>query len=124
MEAFAALGGSLNPVFATPDSLCRECVFELVAEQAYQEHHPGQVRSVIEADEINKEHIWISRRWFTDWKREIPRMHQKGKPVDPNPSEGDFGADVACPHGQLQPDTKRRILISYRVSNILVSFRV
>ena len=89
-----------------------------MAEQAYQQTHPAQVRSVEKAnsDETDEEQIWVSRRWWTDWKRDTPKSHVKGIMQDLSPEEGDFEGDVKCPHGQLQPDSKKRTLLSDQVS--------
>ncbi len=97
-------------------------MFGLVAEQCYKEHHPKLVKSVVavvNADEIDEDQFWISKKWLTDWQRDSPRMHQKGSLTDPNPGQAEFGADVVCPHGLLQPDFKRRTLISQQVSYTL-----
>lgn len=118
VEAFKALGGSLDPELSAPDDLCRDCVYGLVAEQTYIDTHPSQVQSVkeVNSDDIDEEQVWISKKWFSDWQREIPKMHVKGTASDPSPSDGDFASHVTCPHGQLQPDVKRRTQISHYVS--------
>lgn len=56
-----------------------------------------------------------------DWSRSVPKMHVTNSLTDPNPSSIPWAQDVLCEHGKLQPDIKRRRLISAEVSNYLES---
>lgn len=53
-----------------------------------------------------------------DWIKTNPKMHVTNSIADPHPSSGSFARDVLCEHGNLQPEPKKRILISAEVRTL------
>ncbi|BGP37863.1 hypothetical protein JCM10449v2_001789 [Rhodotorula kratochvilovae] len=112
--ALRDLGVSVEPELMIPRDCCRDCVGGLAADYLYQKEHPKHVTEFDAGNtDRSKQHkvFMLSKPWLSDWRKDKPKMHEKGAFADPTPSDEPYRSDIVCEHGGGQPDPKRRTLV-------------
>ncbi|GAA5885332.1 hypothetical protein JCM6882_009573 [Rhodosporidiobolus microsporus] len=117
--ALRDLGVSIEPELMTPSGLCRECVAGIAADHIYDQKHPDDTAAFDQADRGAVREDFLSKEWLRDWRKKTPKMHQPGTINDPSPGDEPWLRDVECEHGGLQPDAKRRVLITKEAVKVL-----
>ncbi|GAA5837483.1 hypothetical protein JCM9279_006767 [Rhodotorula babjevae] len=120
--ALRDLGVSIETELLIPRDLCRHCVGGLAADHLYALQHPKLVTEFDAANvdrNPNLKTFTVSKTWLTDWRRSSPKMHVRGSLVDPSPNHEPHRSDVVCPHGGLQPEIKRRTIITADAVKVL-----
>ncbi|GAA6061840.1 hypothetical protein JCM10212_000757 [Sporobolomyces blumeae] len=114
------LGVKIEPPLRTPRDLCRVCVAGMASEYFYHDRHVALIAQV-KASQIGEdgEHCYISKPWFNDWSKERPKMHSVSTGTDPSPASEPYVHDVLCEHGGLQPEVKKRLMISIEAAELL-----
>ncbi|GAA5896486.1 hypothetical protein JCM5296_000680 [Sporobolomyces johnsonii] len=118
--ALRELKVTIEPEMMTRRDYCRECVSGVAAEHYYRDLHLEQVEDFKACRHDDEEgSVNISKAWLSDWLKEKPKMHSTATGTDPSPSDEPYASDVRCEHGGLQPDPKRKVLISRRAAEFL-----
>ncbi|GAA5948419.1 hypothetical protein JCM21900_002704 [Sporobolomyces salmonicolor] len=118
--ALRELKVTIEPEMLTRRDYCRECVSGMAAEHYYRDLHLQQVEDFKACRHDDDEgSVNISKAWMSDWLKEKPKMHSTATGTDPSPSDKPYASDVRCEHGGLQPDPKRKTLISRRAADFL-----
>ncbi|GAA5941088.1 uncharacterized protein JCM15063_000644 [Sporobolomyces koalae] len=119
-------GVKIEPELSVVNSLCRDCVAGTAAEHYYASSHVAQVRQVIENLDHSgdEDYCFISKPWFTDWKKDKPKMHFTWNGTDPSPAAHPYIDDVVCQHGGLAAENKKREIISIEINLLKAANRL
>ncbi|TPX47658.1 hypothetical protein SeMB42_g02650 [Synchytrium endobioticum] len=103
-------GYHFMPVLSSADSLCYDCVKMVSESKQDVKQHEEDAQYVKDHTDDEGAKYWISKPWFNEWKKKIPKFRSSLEYVPPNAPA--YASDVYCEHGDLAIDFANRKLVS------------